>query len=126
MTVRDIYRLLIVAALAGFLHLLLSWEWTLLAALAGGYWFGHGGWLIGAAGVGMDYLVFLIYNYAVDARAVSVMTETMGALLGNMPSAAVVAFSLLIGVAIGAFGGAAGTQLRRVLDGPRREARRVA
>lgn len=101
--------------LAVLLHLILGWEWTLGAGLAAGYAFERRGWLYGALVVGCDWLALLVYNYLVDARAIGVMTDTLGGMLGNMPSFAVVAMTVLIGLLLGLIGGAAGTQLRRLI-----------
>lgn len=103
------------AAAAVVLHLVLGWAWTLGAGIAAGLWAGSGGWHLGAASVGLDWLALLLYNYAVDARAVHLMTENLGSIIGNMPFFVVVAFTLLIGIVLGALGGAAGTQLHRII-----------
>lgn len=109
------YRVLCLVVLAALLHLTLGWEWTAAAGLAAGYVLPRG-WLAGAVVVSLDYLVFTIFSFARDAAAVHRMTETMGGFLGNMPSSVVVALTLLIGTLIGASSGAAGTQMRRMVD----------
>ncbi len=107
-------KFLVLAALALALHLLLGWAWTLAGGVAAGLWIGRGGWLLGGVSVGFEWLMLVLYNYAVDARAVHLMTESVGSILGNMPFFIIVALTLLIGVLLGALGGAAGTQLRRL------------
>lgn len=102
--------------LAVLLHVLLGWEWTIVAGVAAGYVYGKRGWLVGAAIVASDWLLLLVFNYFVDARAIGSMTAAMGSILGNMPSFAVVAITLLIGFLIGLVGGAAGTQLRHLVS----------
>ncbi len=104
------------AAAAFLLHLLLGWAWTLGAGVGAGLWHGRGGWLLGATAVAVDWTAWLVYDYSVNARAVHLMTQTMGDVLGNMPFFVVVALTLSIGVALGGLGGAVGTQVRRVLD----------
>lgn len=108
-------RVAVVAVLALALHLLLGWRWTILAGIVGGAWVDRRGWLVGALGVGLDWAVLVLYNYATARAATQVMTETMGRLLGNMPSLVVVAATVLIGGLIGVLGGAIGTALRGLI-----------
>lgn len=109
-------RLILLVALALALHVFLGWEWTIVAGVATGIWFGRRGWLMGLLVVGLDWLILVGYNVLVDARAFGVMTRTMGGLLGNLPSAAIVALTVLIGGLIGAAGGATGSQLRVLVN----------
>lgn len=122
---KTFHRFLVVAALAGFLHLVLGWEWTAAAGFVAGSWMPHRAWLFGAAVVGLDYLVFVLFSVLNNASAVGAMAETMGGLLGNMPSFIVVALTVLIGALIGALSAAAGSQLRRVADRRRGPAQTV-
>ncbi len=108
-------KLLVLAAGALALHLTLGWGWTIVAGVAAGLWVNRGGWLLGAMSVGLEWLTLIAFNYLVDARAVQLMTETLGSILGNMPFWVIVAMTLLIGLVLGALGGAAGTQLHRVI-----------
>lgn len=114
MIVRTITSFALLVLLAVLLHLLLGWEWTAMAGLAAGGWVPRRGWLAGAFVVAVDYLALVLYSLAMSRPAVVAMTETMGALLGNLPSLAVVALTVLMGALIGALSGAAGTQLRRI------------
>ena len=102
-------------ALAFVLHLLLGWGWTLVAGIAGGFWAVRGGWLVGALGVGLDWLAWLLYDYAVAQAATSELVRVLGGILGGLPGAAVLALTLLIGLVLGALGGFIGTQAARVL-----------
>lgn len=98
------------------LHVLLGWEWTILAGVAAGYVYDRRGWLLGALIVAADWLLLVLFNYLVDARAIGAMTTAVGSILGNMPSFAVVAMTLSIGFMLGLLGGAAGTQLRHLVS----------
>ncbi len=102
--------LIAAAVLAVLLHLILGWPWTILAGVAAGVWKGRGGWRVGALGVGLGWLVFVVYDYLVAADAVAEMTRVMGGLLGNLPGFVVVVVTLVIGLVLGALGGAVGTQ----------------
>ncbi|GIV59128.1 hypothetical protein GQ464_015365 [Rhodocaloribacter litoris] len=106
--------IVVVLLLSLVLHLTLGWAWTLLAGVVAGWWKGRGGWWAGAAGVGLGWLVLVAYNYAVAAAAIAEMTRVVGAILGNLPGFVVVGLTLLIGSALGALGGAAGTQAAAV------------
>lgn len=108
-------KLVILAAGALALHLVLGWAWTLAAGIAAGLWVGRGGWLLGAASVGLEWLVLIAYNFLVDARAVRLMTEAVGSILGNLPFWMIVALTLFIAVLLGALGGAVGTQLHHLI-----------
>lgn len=101
--------------LAVLFHVLLGWKWTLAAGVIAGFFADRRGALIGALVVGADWLLLLVINYVVDARAVGAMTRAFGSILGNMPSFGVVAITLLIGLLLGLIGGAAGSRLRRLL-----------
>ena len=106
-------------ALALVLHLLLGWGWTLAAGIAGGFWAVRRGWLVGALGVGLDWLVWLLYDYAVARAATSEMVRVLGGILGNLPGVAVVGFTLLLGLVLGALGGFVGTQAARFFNAMR-------
>lgn len=121
-------KLLVIALLALVLHILLGWAWTIGAGVAAGLWIGRGGWHLGAASVGMEWLVIVGYDFIVAPRAVHLMTANLGSLLGNLPFFVVVALTLLIGALLGMVGGAAGTQLARILrhrNAPRAANRRT-
>lgn len=118
-------RFILLLLLAGSLHLTLGWEWTAASGLAAGCWIPCRGWLVGGGVVGLDYLFFVVFSFAGDPRAVQAMTETMGGFLGNMPSFAVVALTVVIGILIGATSGAAGTQLRSLIDLRRKTSRKI-
>lgn len=105
-------KLLATAAAAALLHTVLGWGWTFFAGLGAGVWQGRGGWYLGAIGVGIEWAGWIIFSYAVDARAVHVMTQTMGSILGNMPFFVVVALTLIMASLIGGLGGGMGTQIR--------------
>ena len=100
--------------LAFVLHLLLGWGWTLVAGIAGGVWAVRRGWLVGALGVGLDWLVWLFYDYLTAQAATAEMVRVLGATLGNLPGGAVVGLTLLLGLLLGALGGLIGTQAARL------------
>ena len=108
-------KLLAIIAVALLLHLTLGWAWTFAAGIAAGTWHGRGGWRLGAMAVGIDWGLLMIYSYAVDARAVHLMTRTLGGILGNLPFYAVVVSTLFIGIILGGMGGGVGTHLRYLL-----------
>ena len=105
-------------ALALVLHVVLGWKWTLLAGVAGGAWAGRRGWLVGALGVGLDFLVLVIYSFFAAPAETGTMVETVGGLFGGIGPFLVVP-TVLIGVLIGAVGGALGTAVRGLVGGAR-------
>lgn len=109
------FRFATLLLLTVLLHVLLGWEWTILAGVAAGYVYDRRGWLLGALIVAADWLLLVLFNVLVDARAIGAMTAAVGSILGNMPSFAVVAMTLCIGFLLGLLGGAAGTQLRHLV-----------
>lgn len=108
-------RIISLIILSLVLHFLLGWEWTIIAGVAAGLWFSTSGWLLGGVAVGAGWLLLVAYNYVIDARAIGVMTETVGSIMGNLPGWAVVGITLLMGLAIGVLGGAAGSQIRKLV-----------
>src|SRR5690606_15602483 len=106
-------RFAILVLLAVLLHVILSWEWTWAAGLVAGLTVPRRGWLLGLLVVGSDWLLLILFNDAPDARVMSAMTSAMGDVLGNLPSAVIVATTLLFGCILGFLGGATGAQLRR-------------
>ncbi|MEX0748256.1 MAG: hypothetical protein WD275_09675 [Rhodothermales bacterium] len=119
---RPVLRITAAVFLSLLLHLLLGWEWTIFAGVAAGLWFAKSGWMIGGAAVGAEWLLVVVYDYLVDARAIGVMTETLGGIMGNLPGWAVVGFTLLIGLVLGVLGGAIGSQIRKLVHRERHQA----
>jgi len=93
------------------LHITLGWAWTLLAGVLAGAWVVRRGWIAGAVSVGLDWLVLVVYNFAVAGREVASMVEILGGILGNLPGAVIVATTLLIGVLLGGLGGIIGSHV---------------
>lgn len=118
---RPVVRTTAAVFLSLLLHLLLGWEWTIFAGVAAGLWFAKSGWMIGGAAVGVEWLLVVVYSYLVDTRAVGVMTETLGGIMGNLPGWAVVGFTLLIGLVLGVLGGAVGSQIRKLVHRERHQ-----
>ena len=111
-------KLAATAVLALVLHVLLGWAWTLGAGVVAGVWAGRRGWFVGGMGVGLSWLVLVVYNFIIAAGPVGRMTETLGGILGNLPGFAVVGITLVIGVLLGTLGGGLGTQIRFAFSKP--------
>ena len=107
-------KLLVTFILALAIHLILGWAWTILAGIAVGAWAVQRGWLLGGGGVGLSWLVLILYNMIIAPGPVGRMTETFGGILGNLPGFSIIAITLLIGVLLGTVGGGLGTQIRRL------------
>ncbi|MEM6337451.1 MAG: hypothetical protein AAF752_12850, partial [Bacteroidota bacterium] len=94
---------------------ILGWPWVLLAGVLGGALKGRFGWVHGAVGVGLSWAALWMGRFVGNADYAGRMTELLGNVLGNLSPAAVVGFSVLIGLIIGALGGLIGTQLRLLI-----------
>lgn len=103
-----------VVLLALAFHLMLGWAWSPVAGLAAGFWIGRRGWIAGMAAVGLSWLLLVTYSFAAAPRATAAMADVFGGILGNLPGAAIVGMTLLIGALLGALGGLAGSSLARL------------
>ncbi len=112
---RNGMKILTTAIVALALHLTLGWAWTLGAGIAGGAWAVRRGWLVGAAGVALEWAALVGYNLIVAAGPVRELARVLGGLLGNLPGWVVVLLTVLLGAALGALGGFIGTQAARLL-----------
>jgi len=104
-------RILITSVLSVVIHLVFGWAWTLVAGILGGALASKRGWLVGMVGVGSGWAACLVYSYAVAPEPTATMLGALSRLAGNIPGAVLVLASLLIGLALGLFGGVIGTQL---------------
>lgn len=105
-------KLLGTLVLVAAAHVLIGWWATPFAALVGGVWKGRGGWWLGAMALVVEWGAWVAYSYLVNPAPFGRMTATMGAILGNLPSAAIVAATLFMAALLGLLGGLAGTQVR--------------
>ncbi len=109
---------MIIVVCTGFavlLHLVLGWQWTMLAGILCGMmmyrWGGFGGFVSVASGWG----ILVLINYLAAPEPVGRMLHITGGILGNLPGAAVVVLTLVIGGLIGLIGGLIGIQLARLV-----------
>ena len=105
----------VTTALSIALHITLGWAWTLGAGIVGGLWAERSGWLVGGAGVALGWASAVAYSLAVAPASTRILLDALGQLFGNIPDAAVVAATLLIGAFLGVLGGVFGTALRRLI-----------
>ncbi len=103
----------VAAALA--VHLVIGWAWTLVVAIGVGFWHGRGGWLVGAASVGLSFVILIAYNFVVAPAPVGRMGEVMGGILGGLPAPAIFIGTGLIGFLIGTAGGGLGSGARLMI-----------
>jgi len=96
--------LLLTMLLSLLLHLLLGWQWTILAALPIGFFRPRRAWIIGAAGVALGWSILIGYSLVVAARPTLRMLQFVGSLFGNLPAPAVVAVTALVGGILGLLG----------------------
>ena len=103
-------------ALALVLHLALGWAWTWVAALAGGYWKGRGGWLMAAGAVGAAWLALVLYTMAVAPDGTMRLLGILGGIMGGLPGLAAALATVLVGALVGTVGGGLGSRLRLLAD----------
>ena len=109
--------------LALLLHLLVGWEWTLLAGVVYGFWVRRLAWL-GAGVVGLlAWALLLLYSYVVAAESMGRMSDTIAALAGGSASWLVPLATLTVGFVLGALGGVLGAMLARFFPGLRKKSR---
>lgn len=115
-------HILLTAVLSVALHVLLGWEWTLGAAVAGGAWAGRRGWFVGSAGVALGWAALLIWNFIGHPTQTQILVDTLAGLAGNIPGPVLVGATVLVGAALGAAGGWFGAALRSLSSPPPRPA----
>ena len=99
------------AAISVFLHMVLGWQWTLLAGLLCGVLMPGKGWLWGFVSVALGWGILVLIDYFAAPDPFGRMIDVTGQILGNMPGAMVVVVTLLIGGILGLLGGLIGQQL---------------
>ena len=107
-------RILLTTIFSLAAHLLLGWTWTLGAGILGGALADQRGWFVGAAGVALGWALLVIYSFAVAAAPTRIMADSLGQIFGNIPAAAIVGGTVLLGALLGGFGGAIGQMLPQV------------
>jgi hypothetical protein len=110
-------KVLVTALLSVALHLLVGWEWTVLAGVVVGVWSSSSlrAGAIGAGGAALGWAVFVIYTAAAAPASFRILLDTMGRLAGNIPGEAMVGMTVLLGGVLGALGAGIGGALRPLL-----------
>lgn len=112
-------NVLITAIVGAGLHVGVGWEWTLVAAIAGGMLSVQRGWLTGALALGLSWGAVLLGSYLLAPDASAVLLGILDALIGgNTNGAIAVACTLLFGGLLGLCGGVIGSQIRSVIWQP--------
>jgi hypothetical protein len=110
-----ILRIFLVAALSLLVHLVLGWGWTIVAGIVAGFWIDRRGWLVGAAGVGLGWLILVGHAAAVAGPEVGEMARVMGEVFGGFPGAVIYLLSVVLGLVLGLIGGVIGSQSRALV-----------
>ena len=103
--------IVVCAAISVFVHLVLGWQWTMLAGILCGVLMPARGWLWGFVSVAAGWGVLVLIDYLSAPAPIMRMLDMTGQILGNMPGAMVVALTILIGGILGFLGGLVGGQL---------------
>jgi hypothetical protein len=105
--------LLVTAVVSIAAHLVLGWEWTVLAGVVGGLAARRvSGWLVGAGGVALGWAALVIYTAGVAPASLRILIDTLEQLAGNIPGEALVGLTVLLGGVLGALGGGIGSLIR--------------
>lgn len=105
-------NVLITAFISAGLHVGLGWEWTLLAAIAGGLLSVRRGWLTGSLALALSWGALLLGSFFLAPDASAVLLGVLDALIGgNTNGAIAVACTLLFGGLLGLCGGVIGSQI---------------
>jgi hypothetical protein len=113
-------KILLITILALILHLILGWQWVVVAGIAGGYWQGKGGWRVGLVSITLAWLLLIIWNYLVTSVSIKQMFETMSAIMGGLPSFGFPMLTLVWAALLGVVSGAIGSQIRFSIKPPSR------
>jgi hypothetical protein len=112
-----VVTLLLTALLSVAAPLMLGWEWTVLAGIVGGLVSQRrSGWLVGGGGAALGWAALVVYTAAVAPASLRVLADTLSSLAGNIPGAALVGLTVLLGGLLGALGGGIGSVLRSLAE----------
>ena len=107
----------LIALLSLGAHLALGWEWTVLAGVVGGIVSRPStGWLVGAGGTALGWASLVIYSAWMAPASLRILVDTLGSMAGNIPGAALVGMTVLLGGLLGALGGGIGTLLHPLVS----------
>ena len=109
-----------VLVLALLLHILIGWQWTILAGVVYGFLGPRLVWLHAALACGLAWTLLVLWNYAVAPLETGRMTETVGGLFGNIAPSAVVALTILLCALCGLIGALIGRRLHLIFRRPTR------
>lgn len=94
------------------MHVWLGWVWSIAGPILGGFLLGKGGGRYGAMILAATWGMLMMWNFLIAREESLNMMETMGALLGGMPAAAVPMGVLLLSALLGMSSGALGSALK--------------
>lgn len=86
---------------------------TAVAGLAGGAWVVDRGWLVGGGAGLLSWSGWVVYTFVVAPAPTRELLRILGTLFGNIPGAAVVGATVLLGAVLGATGGWIGSETAR-------------
>ncbi len=98
------------------LHVAAGWVWSAVGGALIGFLRPKGGWLLGAAVVGISWAILVLYNTVTDYPAVSEMHRVFADFAYGGPGWTTGLLSVLIGVVLGATAGLLGSSLARLVE----------
>ncbi len=104
------------------LHVLLGWQWTILAGAVYGFVERRHAWSAAMLACGLSWAVLVLWNFTVAPQETGKMTETLGGLFGNIAPWAIVAVTILLGALSGLIGALLGRGVRTLFRPPSRSA----
>lgn len=108
-------KVVLATVISILLHVVLGWEWTVLAGALCGWLVAGRGWLWGLVSIAAGWGLIVLYDYFTAPASTGRMLEATGQIFGNLPGWVVVVLTILIGGVIGMLGGLAGSQFRQLV-----------
>ncbi len=93
-------------------HVLLGWAWSIAGGIAVGLFRAERAWIVGGIATGLSWAAFVIHAFVVAPEPTQRLMEIIGALFGGISGILVPFVTIMVGILIGASGGALGASIR--------------
>jgi len=109
------FRVWLGFAIAMLFHLLFGWAWSIAGGIVIGLFRAERAWIAGGIATGFSWAAFVIHAFVVAPEPTERLMNILGALFGGIPSQLIPAVTILVGVLLGASGGAFGASIRSIV-----------